>query len=80
MFCYMLETPYWKTKIVNFGQSKKRRTVQPLHINKEVLIVEKQYKYLGILLDSSLKFEAHYKEIVKTFSVKLYLYRRIINC
>ena len=42
-----------KTRIVNCGQTKKLRTVQPLHINKEDLSVEKLYKYLGIILDSS---------------------------
>ena len=69
-----------KTKVVNFGKTNKFKIDRILHINKVELNVEKQYKYLGIILDSNLKFEAHYKEIVKTFSFKLYLYRRIRNC
>ena len=48
-------------------------------MNKDILIYEKQYKYLGIVLDTNLNFEMHYKEILKTFSFKLYLYRRIQN-
>ena len=51
-----------------------------LHINKEILMPEKQYKYLGVILDSKLNFEPQYKELVKTFSFKLYLYRRIRKC
>ena len=31
-------------------------------------------------MDSKLNFESQYKELVKTFSFKLYLYRRIRNC
>ena len=54
--------------------------LKDLHINKEVLNVEKEYKYLGVILDSKLNFESQYKEMVKTFSFKLYLYRRIRNC
>ena len=45
--------------------------MKDLHINKEVLNVEKQYKYLGVILDSKLNFESQYKEMVKTFSSKL---------
>ena len=48
-------------------------------MNKQILIYEKHYKYLGIILDSKLNFEIHYKELLKTFSFKLYLYRRIRN-
>ena len=44
-----------------------------------ILLYEKQYNYLGIILDSKLNFEMHYKEILKAFSFKLYLYRRIRN-
>ena len=43
------------------------------------MLHEKQYKYLGVILDSKLNFEAHFKEIVKTFSFKLYLYRRVLS-
>ena len=67
-----------KTKVINFGSTK--RIVKDLHINKEILSHEKQYRYLGVILDFKLNFEAQYKEIVKTFSFKLYLYRRIRNC
>ena len=35
---------------------------------------------MGVILDSKLNFEAHFKEIIKTFSFKLYLYRRVRNC
>ena len=45
-----------------------------------MLLIEKQYKYLGVILDSKLNFEPQYKELIKTFSFKLYLYRRIRNC
>ena len=31
-------------------------------------------------IDSKLNFEAHCKKIIKTFSFKLYLYRRVHNC
>ena len=51
-----------KTKVVNFGQSKK--VVKDLHISKEILAHEKQYKYLGVILDSKLNFEPQYKELV----------------
>ena len=67
-----------KTKVVTFGSMK--RAVKDLHINKVILLHEKQYKYLGVILDFRLNFEAQYKETVKTFSFKLYLYRRIRNC
>ena len=69
-----------KTKVVNFGPVKKLKSLKDLHISKEVLNVEKQFKYLGVILDSKLNFESQYKEMVKTFSFKLYLYRRIRNC
>ena len=70
-----------KTKVVTFGSAtKKLKTVNNLHINKEILMPEKQYKYLGVILDSKLNFEPQYKELVKTFSFKLYLYRNIRNC
>ena len=41
---------------------------------------EKQHIYLSVIMDSKLNFEAHYKEIVKTFSFKLFIYRFIRNC
>ena len=69
-----------KTKVVNFGNNPKRVVKKTLHINRIILLHEKQYKYLGVILDSKLNFEAHFKEIVKTFSFKLYLYRRVRNC
>ena len=69
-----------KTKVVNFGKNPKKVVNKPLHINRSVLSYEKQYKYLGVILDSKLNFEAHCKEIIKTFSFKLYLYRRVRNC
>ena len=69
-----------KTKVVNFGNNPKRVVKKTLHVNRIVLLHEKQYKYLGVILDSKLNFEAHFKEIVKTFSFKLYLYRRVLNC
>ena len=50
------------------------------HKTKVDLSHEKQYKYLRVILYSKLNFEAHYKEIVKTFSFKLFLYRRMRNC
>ena len=56
--------------MVNFGKTNKFKIDRNLHINKVELNVEKQYKYLGIILNSNLKFEAHYKEIVKTFSFR----------
>ena len=56
------------------------KKVKDLHINKEILVYEKQYKYLGVILDAKLNFEPHFKELVKTFSFKLYLYRRIRYC
>ena len=37
-----------KTKVVNFGSTKKIKTVNDLHINKEILMPERQYKYLGV--------------------------------
>ena len=67
-----------KTKVIDFGKSRKK--VNDLHINKELLVYEKQYKYLGVILDHNLNFEPHYKELVKTFSFKMYLYRRIRYC
>ena len=69
-----------KTKVINFGSANKFKRMKDLHINKEVLLFEKQYKYLGVILDSKLNFEQQYKELIKTFSFKLYLYRRIGNC
>ena len=67
-----------KTKVVNF-LFKKFKKIKDLHMNKQILIYEKHYKYLGIILDSKLNFEMHYKELLKTFSFKLYLFRRIRN-
>ena len=59
---------------------QKKSVKKHLHIDRIDLSHEKQYKYLGVILDSKLNFEAHYKEIVKTFSFKLFLYRRMRNC
>ena len=69
-----------KTKVVIFGNNPKKVVNKPLHINRTVLSYKKQYKYLGVILDSKLNFEAHCKEIIKTFSFKPYLYRQVLNC
>ena len=65
-----------KTKVVEFGPTGKK--VKDLHINKEILAYEKQYKYLGVILDTKLNFEPHFKKLVKTFSINLY--RHIKYC
>ena len=62
-----------KRKVVEFGPTGKN--VKDLHINKEILAYDKQY-----ILDAKLNFEPHFKELVKTFSFKLYLYRCIKYC
>ena len=62
------------------GTTLKKVVNKPLHINRTVLSYKKQYKYLGVILDPKLNVEAHFKEIIKTFSFKLYLYRRVRNC
>ena len=68
-----------KTKVVNFGNNPKKVVNKPLHINRSVLSYEKQYKYLGVILDSKLNFEAHCKEIIKTYFLLCSIYRNIKN-
>ena len=50
-----------ETKIVYFG-TKKLRIIKELRMNKEILMYEKQYKYLGIILDANLNLKCTLKK------------------
>lgn len=64
-----------KSKLMVFGTRHKLRNIMvpPVHVNGEILGHVCQYKYLGVILDSSLTFEAHLKSLIKKFSYKVYV-------
>ena len=68
-----------KTKVLIFGTSKrvKKAGLIRLTINNEPIQQVPSYKYLGMILDSSLTFKPHLASVVRSVSHKIYLLSRI---
>ena len=68
-----------KTKIMIFGQGRKKNDSKFTLINKEIEVV-KEYKYLGILLGQSGSFLATKKHIAEQASKAMFSLLRKIKC
>ena len=68
-----------KTKFVVFGTKQRTKRVDniELFLNDSRLFKEPYYKYLGILLDSSLSYKQHMEQCAKIVSHKIYLLSKI---
>ena len=65
-----------KTKLIQFGTKHSLKKDRGCHItlkNKLIGIVS-NYKYLGVILDSTLTFSKHVKNVIKTTAHKTYIY------
>ena len=62
-----------KTKVMTFGTPQRLKKVPPLNIHCDGDIIEQvsTFKYLGVLLDSSLSFSAHIDYICKKVNCRL---------
>ena len=69
-----------KTKIMYFGATNKLKELTANfsnHLYDQNLMKVESYKYLGVILDSHLKFRAHIESLLKTLRYKLLILYKI---
>lgn len=72
-----------KTRIVHFGKGWKKQPVikqSDIRIDGKVVGVMNEFKYLGVLIDNTLKFTRQKEANIKKGNHKLYLFRKIRSC
>ena len=68
-----------KTKVMLLHSKTKQRILHDfdVYLNDERLEIVDQYKYLGVIIDSNLRWQEHVDNLCKLISMKLAVLRRI---
>ena len=68
-----------KTKVMLLHSKTKQRILHDFYVylNDERLEIVDQYKYLGVIIDSNLRWKEHVDNLCKRISMKLAVLRRI---
>jgi hypothetical protein len=67
-----------KSNIVLFSRANTQPAFSPLYLDHQQLASSTTYKYLGLLLDRKLRFEAHAAKVLSTLQQQSYLITRTI--
>jgi Reverse transcriptase (RNA-dependent DNA polymerase) len=68
-----------KTKVIPFTRLRKNTNVSPLSLFGSSLKYESEVKYLGVILDSTLTWNAHLMSLVGKFQKSYWLCRRMVG-
>ena len=66
-----------KTKEMIIDFRRKRQEIEPIIINEEAVQIVENYKYLGCIIDNSLKGSDHVKKIAKKANQRMYFVRKL---
>ena len=71
-----------KTKVMLLHSKTKQRILHDfdVYLNDEGLEIVDQYKYLGVIIDSNLRWQEHVDNLCKRISMKLAVLRTINPC
>jgi hypothetical protein len=66
-----------KTKEIIFSNCRDSRSRNPIIVNGSEIEQVNQFKYLGVMLDSKITFQAHVNSIYRKMNQKMYFIRRL---
>lgn len=71
---------WWNSTSMCFSLKRKTLKEFKVHIDQNVIEEVNEFKYLGVVLDSKLKFDAHIKKMTKTLKTNINCFRLIRPC
>ena len=66
-----------KTKVMQFSRKRKQKHKPVIRLNKSVIEVVDEFKYLGIYLDSKLNWKPHLRECIKKTIPNINIYKAV---
>ena len=68
-----------KTKAIRFSRLRRREEIPTLFLSGQILPYEEEVKYLGMILDKKLNFNAHINNLVVTVKQRLNILKVVSN-